>query len=111
LEDGQTSISSCGEQRTEDNRIARFPDIPEHGSDDGGASSRGGFIREIWQVPEFSERSQVQSNVPANIVEKPTGKGTVGDWTFGSSPHPQKCSLTCLQGHNEMEPNITEGIG
>lgn len=76
MEDGQTSISSCGEQRTEDNRIARFPDIPEHGSDDGGASSRGGFIREIWQVPEFSERSQVRSNVPANIVEKPTGKGT-----------------------------------
>jgi len=20
----------------------------------------------------------------------------VGDWTFGSSPHPRKCSLTCL---------------
>ena len=37
--------------------------------------------------------------------------GNVGDWTFGSSPHPQKCSLTCLQGHNEMEPSIPEGIG
>ena len=37
---------------------------------------RGEASREIWQVPEFSERSQVRSNVPANIVEKPTGKGT-----------------------------------
>ena len=35
----------------------------------------------------------------------------VGDWTFGSSPHPQKCSLTCLQGHNEMELSAPEGIG
>ena len=35
----------------------------------------------------------------------------VGDWTFGSSPHPQKYSLTYLQGRNEMEPSIPEGIG
>ena len=35
----------------------------------------------------------------------------VGDWTFGSSTHPRKCSLTYLQGHNETEPSIPEGIG
>jgi len=35
----------------------------------------------------------------------------VGDWTFGSSPHPQKCSLTRLQGPNERKPSIPEGIG
>jgi len=35
----------------------------------------------------------------------------VGDWTFGSSPHPRKCSLTRLQGPNERKPSIPEGIG
>ena len=35
----------------------------------------------------------------------------VGDWTSGSTPHPRKCSLTCLEGPNEMEPSIPEGIG
>ena len=35
----------------------------------------------------------------------------VGDWTFGSTPHSRKCSLTCLQGPNEMESSIPEGIG
>ena len=69
LEDSQTSTSNCGEQGIENNRIARLPDIPEHSSDNGGASSRGDLIREIWQVPEFSERGQVGSNVPADTVE------------------------------------------
>ena len=41
---------------------------------------------------------------------RPRG-ATAGDWTFGSSPHPRKCSLTCLQGPDEMEPNIPEGVG
>ena len=35
---------------------------------------------------------------------------TVEDWTFGSSPHPRKCSLTHLQGPNERKPSIPEGI-
>ena len=37
--------------------------------------------------------------------------GVVGDWTFGSRPYPRKCSLTCSQGHNEMEPSVPEGTG
>ena len=45
------------------------------------------------------------------LLREENGQANVGDWTFGSSPHPQKCYLTCLQGHNEMEPSITEGIG
>ena len=35
----------------------------------------------------------------------------VGDWTFGSSPHPRKCSLTRLQGSNERKSSIPEGVG
>ena len=69
LEDSQTSTSNCGEQGIEDNRIARLPDIAEHSSDDGGASSRGDLIREIRQVLKFSERGQVGSNVPTNTIE------------------------------------------
>ena len=69
LVDSQTSTSNCGEQGIEDNGIARLPDIPEHSSDNGGASSRGDLIREIRQVPKFSERSQVGSNVPTNTIE------------------------------------------
>ena len=30
---------------------------------------------------------------------------------FGSSPHPQKCSLTRLQGSNERKASIPEGVG
>ena len=33
----------------------------------------------------------------------------VGDWTFGSSPHPRKCSLTRLQSSNERNASIPEG--
>jgi len=36
---------------------------------------------------------------------------SVGDWTFGSSPHPRKCSLTRLQGPNERKASISEGVG
>ena len=36
---------------------------------------------------------------------------SVGDWTFGSSPHPRKCSLIRLQGLKERKPSIPEGIG
>ena len=35
----------------------------------------------------------------------------VGDWTFGSSPHPRKCSLTRLQDSNERKASIPEGAG
>ena len=35
----------------------------------------------------------------------------LGDWTFRSSPHPRKCSLTRLQGPNERKASIHEGVG
>ena len=41
---------------------------------------------------------------------RPRG-ATVGDWTFGSSLHPRKCSLTRLQGSNERKASIPEGVG
>ena len=34
----------------------------------------------------------------------------VGDWTFGSSPHPRKCSLTRLQDLRRPRPSVTKDI-
>jgi len=42
-------------------------------------------------------------------LEERTQKGTVGDWTSGSSSHPRKCSLTLLQGSNEKRVSVPEG--
>ena len=34
----------------------------------------------------------------------------VRDWTFGSSPHPRKCSLTRLQDFRRPRPSVTKDI-
>src|SRR6185503_9501120 len=86
-------------QRT--TRIQQKPTVAADGSGDV-------FPREL---PEgYTQSSSLTRVRTVGFGPRPRG-ATVGDWTFGSSPHPQKCSLTCLQGHNEMEPSIPEGIG
>ena len=63
------------------------------------------------ELPEGYLQSSSSTRVrTVGFGPRPRG-ATVGDWTFGSSPHPRKCSLTCSQGPNEMKPSIPEGIG
>ena len=63
------------------------------------------------ELPEGYLQSSSSTRVrTVGFGPRPRG-ATIGDWTFGSSPHPQKCSLTCLQGPNERKPSILEGTG
>ena len=62
---------------------------------------------DICWPPEVSAGSSPAA--VADVTLEPDNSD--GDWTFGSSPYPRKCSLICLQGHNEMEPSVPEGIG
>ena len=61
------------------------------------------------ELPEGYTQSSSLTRV-RTIGFGPCPRGaTVGDWTFGSSPHSRKCSLTRLQGSNERKASISEG--
>ena len=60
------------------------------------------------ELPEGYMQSSFSTRVrTVGFGPRPRG-ATVGDWTFGSSPHPRKCSLTRLQGPNERKTSIPE---
>ena len=84
--------------------LTRTPPKPTIAADSSGDV----FPREL---PEGYTQSSSSTRVQTvGFGPRPRG-ATVGDWTFGSSPHPRKCSLTRLQGPNERKASIPEGVG